>query len=333
MAMASPQKSPAAKVRFGSMVALIAGVVILLVKAWAYQVTGSAAVLSDALESIVNVVTAAVALALVRFSLAPADREHPYGHGKAEFVSAAFEGGLIFFAALAIILESARAFWAGPELRALDLGFGLMMVAALANLVLGLYLRRTAKSGNSQALAASSAHVLSDVKTTVGVAFGLVLVRLTGWTWLDPLAAGAVGLHLAWEGWRIVRTSFAGLLDEMDQGSLELLARAMESKRVPGIIEIHHLRTIRSGSFHHVDAHLVVPEFWNVARAHEAANTFEAGVVADYPFDGEIAFHLDPCQRRYCTNCDLEPCPVRQRPFERPRSFEVRELIRMNEGK
>lgn len=325
--------SGAAKIRRGALISLLVGVALLIVKAAAYQLTGSSAVLSDALESIVNVVTAATALAVVRFSLAPADDEHPYGHGKAEFVSAAFEGGLIFFAAIAIVLESARALVTGVQLRSLDAGFLLMIAAALANLALGLYLRRVSRRGNSQALAASSAHVLSDVKTTVGVAIGLVAVRLTGWTWLDPLAAAAVGLHLGWEGWGILRGSFAGLLDETDPKSLELLSAAIRKVRPAGVIEIHHLRAIRSGSFHHVDAHLVVPEFWDILEAHEVADRFEKAVVAEYPFDGEIAFHLDPCFRRFCVNCDLEACPVREKPFEHLKTFAVSELTRAPEGK
>lgn len=317
-----------AKIRLQTaLLSLVASVLILAFKAAGAMVSGSSAALSDALESIVNVIAAGVALAVIRFVSAPADREHPYGHGKAEFLSASFEGGLIAFAAVIIFLESCRALWKGPELRELDLGLAFLAGAAVLNLLLGLYVGRVARRMNSEALQASGAHILSDVKTTVGVIFGLGLVKLTGWSWLDPVMAILVSLQLAWEGWRIVRRSLAGLIDEMDETSLESLSKAILRHRVPGVIELHHLRAIRSGGFHHIDAHLVVPEFWDVRHVHEVTHDFERKVVADYHFDGEFAFHLDPCRRAFCRLCDVVECPIRQHPFEKIASFDVKSLI------
>lgn len=313
--------------RRAAWISLVASVLLLGLKGGAAWITGSTAVLSDALESIVNVVTAAVALGVIRFASEPADREHPYGHGKAEFVSAAFEGGLIVFAAIAISLEAFRSLWQGAELRELDLGLALVAAAAAANLVLGLYLRRVSRRANSETLAASSAHVLSDVKTTAGVLLALFLVRITGWTWIDPVLAVIVAGMLAWEGVRIVRRSFSGLIDATDVDSLEVLAQAIRQHRRPGVIEIHHLRAIRSGSFHHIDAHLVVPEFWDVVGVHDMTEDFERKVVADYPYDGEIAFHADPCRRKFCRVCDVAHCPVRQAPFEKLVDFNVANMI------
>src|SRR5688572_29668843 len=125
----------------------------------------------------------------------------------------------------------------------------------------------------------------------------------------------AVGLLLLYEGYKIVSRSVKGLIDAVDEGSLDTLSKLIKENRRPGVIEIHHLRILRSGSFHHIDAHLVVPEFWDVAKAHQVTHDFEDKVVNQYPFDGEFAFHLDPCQRSFCKKCDLSDCPIRSAPF------------------
>lgn len=312
--------------RRAAWISAAASIFIFLLKIGAYRVTGSAAVLSDALESIVNVVASIVALFVIRFASQPADDEHPYGHGKAEYFSAAFEGGLIFFAALMIIGESVKALINHEPAQSLEIGLVIVGVAALLNLVLGLYLKQVGKTHKSEALRASGEHVLSDVYTTVGIMVGLGLVLVTKLPWLDPVIAIGVGLQLAFSGFKIVRGSWGGLLDETDEHSLENLCKSLEKNREPGIIDIHHLRIIRSGSFHHVDAHLVVPEYWDVARVHSETHLFENKVVSDYPFDGEIAFHLDPCKKSYCEICDVENCPIRLLPFRSLRPFSVKSL-------
>lgn len=308
-------------------ISLIVSIVLLGVKFAGYWVTGSSAVLSDALESIVNVMTAFVALGVLRFASQPADREHPYGHGKAEYVSASFEGGLIVFAAVMIFAESIRALTSEIRLQRLDEGFFLLAIAAGINFALSLHLRSVGRKNSSEALLASAVHIMSDVKTTLGVGVGLLLVHFTGWLWLDPVFAMIVAANLAWEGGRIVRRSFAGLLDEIDLENLEQLVKILERCRQPGLIEIHNLRAIRSGRFHHIDAHIVVPEYWDVAQAHELTHQYEKQVVAEYPFEAEIAFHLDPCLRKYCPNCDVPECPIRRLPFEKLKSFTLSRAI------
>lgn len=307
-------------------ISAIASLFIFLIKMGAYRLTGSAAVLSDALESIVNVVASIVALFVIRFASQPADADHPYGHGKAEYFSAAFEGGLIFFAALMIIAESIKAMISHEPPQQLEIGVLIIGGAAVLNLLLGMYLKHTGKIHHSEALQASGAHVISDVTTTVGVMVGLGLVLWTKITWLDPAIAILVGLQLAYSGFKIVRQSWGGLLDEMDESSLANLTNSLEKNRQPGIIDIHHLRIIRSGSFHHVDAHLVIPEFWDMVKAHNETHDFESKVVQDYQVDGEIAFHLDPCKKSFCEICNLENCPIRQVPFKTLRPFTVKSL-------
>lgn len=307
-------------------VSAIASILIFLLKVYAYRLTNSAAVFSDALESIVNVIAAVVALYVVRLSAEPADENHPYGHGKAESFSSTFEGGLIFFAAVMIIAESIKALIYHEPAQKLELGLIFVGASAVLNLLLGLYLRNTGKKHQSEALRASGTHVLSDVVTTVGVMVGLGLVLLTGWDWIDPVVAILVGLQLAYSGYKIVRESLGVLMDEQDEEVLENLARSLQKNRRPGIVDIHELRTIRSGRFHHIDAHLVVPEYWDISKVHTLGNAFEADVVHDYEFDGELAFHVDPCKKSFCSVCAVPDCPIRLAPFQQERPFTVKSL-------
>lgn len=308
-------------------ISLWASVFIFAMKVAAYYMTNSTAVLSDALESTVNVAAALVALIVVRIVSQPADEGHPYGHGKLEYFSAAFEGGLIFFAALMIIRESIDALLTGRTSHQLESGLAIMIAAAVFNFILGYYLKKTGEQEKSEALKASGAHVISDVWTTVGVVIGIALVLLTGIQWIDPVAAIAVALNLAYEGFKIVRKSAGSLIDEVDVGVLNQLASSLEKNYRPGIIDVHKLKIIRSGRFHHVDAHLVVPEYWDIAYAHNYCEDYETEVVTDYPFDGEIAFHLDPCKRAYCEKCKMEECPIRRAPFEKRDPFTVESIV------
>ena len=302
------------RVRAGA-ISLVVSILLLAAKYQAYRLTGSTAILSDALESIVNVVAAVFALGGIIFAGRPADRNHPYGHGKIEFFSAAFEGGLIAFAAVLILYEVVLSLVARLQVRELDTGLLIISGAGLANLGLGLFLVRTGRKHQSLTLLADGQHVLSDFWTTVGVVVGLLLVRVTGIWWVDPLVAAVVAVNLMWTGFRLVRHAAGGLLDEEDTLLLNRLLGVLGGHVGQGIIRVHHLRAIRAGRFHHVDAHLVVPEFWSVDRAHEVAEDLADRVIRALGVEGELIFHTDPCHRAYCPMCDLDDCPVRREPF------------------
>lgn len=302
-----------------AVLSLLVSVVLLGFKYTAYLWTGSAAILSDALESIVNVVAAMFATGGLRFASQPPDRGHPYGHGKIEYFSAAFEGGLIAFAAVVIVAYAVRDLIRGPELAALELGLVITLGAGLANAALGVFLIRTGRRERSIALVADGQHVLADFKTSLGVVVGLALVQLTGLSWFDPVAAILVALNVGVTGYRLVKEAAGGLLDAVDPGLLARLVSAFEVARVPGIIRVHRLRAIRSGRETHADAHVIVPEYWSVEQAHDALVDFEARVLRSDAIDGEIVFHVDPCLRALCAVCDVEGCPVRRSEFrERP---------------
>ncbi len=311
-------REEAVRLRAG-LLSLVVGVALLAVKYAAYLWTGSAAVLSDALESIINVMAALFALGSLVFAGRPADRGHPYGHGKIEYFSAVFEGGLIAFAAFLILAYAIRDLLHGPEVGDVGVGVALTAGAGLINAALGWYLVSTGRRVTSLILVADGQHVLSDFWTSAGVVTGLVLVRVTGLDWLDPAVAIVLGLNLAVTGVRLVRTAAGGLLDEEDGTLIGRLVRAFDSVRTEGIIRIHCLRAIRAGRFTHVDAHLIVPEFWTVDQAHDASDAFAARVIQDCAIEGEIVFHTDPCRRALCVHCDVGACPVRREPFvERP---------------
>lgn len=308
-------------------ISVVISFLVFFIKAYGYTITHSAAVLSDALESIVNVVASMIALLVIRYVAQPADREHPYGHGKAEYFSAAIEGGLVFFASLTILFEGVLALIQSKPLARLDEGLWVLFLATTLNLILGLYLRRVGKKENSEALMVSGIHVLSDVWTTIGVFIGLGLVMVTGLLWIDACIAIGVGIQLGLSGFKIVYRSLNALIDAADVSVLEDLVNSLNKNRMEGVIDIHHLRTIRSGRFHHVDAHLVVPENWEILRTHNQVHEYERNVVRDYKFDGEIAFHLDPCKRKYCEMCNVLQCDIRQAEFRTKGEFKVSEVI------
>lgn len=316
-----------------SRVSLAVSLVLLATKFVGYKLTHSQAVFSDAMESIVNVVAAAVAIFVVWYSRKPADQDHPYGHGKAEFFSAAFEGGLIAFASVLIAVEAVKALLRGSQVEQLNLGVMITFGTGAANALLGLYLLRMGRKAQSATIEASGHHVLSDFWTSAGVALGLGAVALTGFQWLDPVIALLMAGYLAKTGFTLVQKSAGALLDREDRELLENLLTIVGRQRPSGIIQLHHVRVMRSGHYHHIDAHAVVPEYWDVAEAHDKTDAFEAELMRDYPYRGELHLHVDPCRRAYCRNCDVADCPIRKHPFEHLRALSLEELTSPEEPK
>jgi cation diffusion facilitator family transporter len=315
-------------IKRASQLSLVVSIFVLSLKIFAYFKTGSQAVLSDALESIVNVIAAFVAVWIIHVSLRPADKDHPYGHGKLENFSAAFEGGLVAFAAVIIFAESIKSLVRGEPIQHIDQGIFYVTLASILNLGLGLYLKYVSKKFGSEALYSSALHVLSDLWTTVGAVVGMILVSVTGYLWVDSATAIVMAFYLAYTGLRVVKSSIDGLMDSTDEKSLQKLADVCEKNRYPGIIDIHQTRIIRAGQFHHVDAHVVVPQFWSVVEVHKHTGDFEKSVVLAYDRSGEIAFHVDPCNQNYCESCNLSLCPIRQFEFKKTIEFSSKTLTR-----
>ncbi len=323
-----PTETNDARIRLRAMLWSLAFAGLLLaVKFIAYAITRSNAVLSDAFESIVNVAASGFALYTIWVAARPADASHPYGHGKAEAFSAGFEGGLIVLAGAAIVWGAVPALWSPAPIAHIDTGLVLVAAAGVVNLVLGRFLVRTGRRTGSLALEADGHHVLSDSLTTAGVMVGLGIVRVTGWLWVDAVVAIAIGLHLLRVGAGLAGHAVANLMDQADPGVLGMIAQALAHARPPGWIEVHRLRSWRTGSVHHVDFHLTLPRFWGLERAHRAEHVSTEVVREVLQEHADVIVHLDPCVPACCSYCRYEPCPVREKPFAGPREWSAEMLV------
>ena len=309
-------------------ISLAVGSLICAGKFTAAGLTGSTALLSDALESIVNVVAAALLLYAVYVAARPADRDHPYGHGKVEFFSAGVEGALIAVAAVTILYQATLDLVRGPELRRLDVGLALSAGLALANLGLGLYLVRTGRRTHSQAVVADGHHVLTDVVTTAGVIAGLTLVYFTQWPQLDPIVAMLVALSILRTGWTLVRGAVGGLMDEADHALLGPICEALERQRDDAWIDVHSLRSFRSGAVQHTDLHLSVPRYFDADRLHAVEERMRGVILAATGRPGDVIAHFDPCRPRQCPGCAMPGCPVRAAPFVAREPIDLERALR-----
>lgn len=277
-----------------ALVSLLVGLVVLGVKFLAFYVTGSIALYSDALESIVNVATAIAALLAIWISEKPADARHPYGHFKAEYLSAVVEGVLVVLAALSILRE-AYAGWLQPHgIEAPWLGLVINGMATVLNGVWGMTLIRQGKRLRSPALAADGRHLLTDIKTSLGVLVGLILVTLTGWLVLDPLVAAFVALNIIWSGFGMIRESLGGLMDEaVPPETLARIERAIREKARASALQAHDLRTRHAGRMTYVDFHLVVPGEMSVSEAHEICDEVEQALMQELD-EVVVSIHVEP---------------------------------------
>ena len=309
--MSPAPPSQKARIRI-AILSIVVGCLVLGLKYLAFHVSQSAALKSDAIENVVNVVAAVFALGAIIFADKPADRDHPYGHGKIEHFSAAFEGGMISLAAVLIGYEAILALVAGAPLENLNLGLAINFGAGVLNGILGLFLIRQGRRQQSHALTADGHHVFSDFYVTLGLGAGLLLVKFTGLTWLDPMMALAVCAMLTWTGFKLVRSSSAALLDEEDPALVNRLVEVINRVRPREIVAVHELRTLRSGRYTHVDIHMVIPEFYAIGQGHELAEAFGKAVILEAGLEGELHTHVDPCLQAFCSQCAVERCPVRR---------------------
>ncbi len=302
-----------------ALLSLATGLVMLGLKMGAYLLTGSATILSDALESVVHVAAVGFMFWCFRFASAPPDAEHPYGHGKAEYLSIGFEGGAIVLAAAAIIWQAIASLVAGHEPQRVDLGLGLIVLAAAINLVLGLWLVRVGRRTRSAILEADGRHVLSDVWTSLGVMVGVSLIWLVPEpnplrVWLDSGIAILLALFIVWVGGQLLRQAMRGLLDEVDPEAVERVVAAINQVRDPAWRDVHNLRLRVSGDFTYVDFHLVVPSRWSVAAAHAAVERLEQHILASLGAQGAVMVHLDHPRSDPTVGMD-PPAPEVVQPF------------------
>jgi cation diffusion facilitator family transporter len=287
------------------------GALLLIVKFYAYRLTHSSAVLSDALESIINVVASAFALGSVILAAKPPDESHPYGHGKIEFFSAGFEGALIIVAALGIFKVGISGMLAPQPLPSLQAGLLLGLAASVVNLLLGIGLVKVGRKTDSLVLVADGQHLITDVYTSAGVLVGLWLVHLTGWYWLDGAVACLLGLNILVTGAKLVQQAFSGLMDAANPQLLERIAALIERHRKALWIDIHQLRAWKSGDYVHIDFHLILPRDLSLEKAHREAEALEALLMAEFGPQASVLVHMDPCREPECPVCRKTRCELR----------------------
>lgn len=278
---------------------------LLGLKFGAYLLTGSTAILSDAAESVVNVIAANIALVSLVVASRPPDEGHQYGHGKAEYVSSGTEGALILAAGIVVVANAARRFIRPLPLAYLPAGVALVAVAAAVNFLVARWLLRISREQDSAALEADARHLFADVVTSIAVVVGLGLQLSTGARWVDPLAGALVGVHITRMGWRVSRSSVAGLMDTRLPADEEARVRAILAEHENEIVEYHALRTRKAGHDRFVDLHLVLHRTLSVGKAHALCDDLEEHIRAALPRT-DVTIHVEPCPTT-CPRCARLP--------------------------
>lgn len=277
-------------------ISLVVGVLMLIIKVGAYFLTGSSAILSDAVESIVHVVAVGFAAFSQQLSNKPADPNHPYGYAKISFFSAGFEGAMIVMAAIFIIYDAIKKWLAGLALENIGFGTSLTLLALLINGILGLYLIRLGKKHGSIIIRANGHHVLTDAWTSLGVIIGLALVWVTGWLHFDPICAILVASNILYSGFGLMKESFVGLMDTVDEKSRNKIEKALRKETDRLNISYHLLRIRNTGSGYWIDFHLVFDDETQLKFAHEKATEIEDNLRDSIGSNTLVTTHLEPAK-------------------------------------
>ena len=302
-------------------------VVLFFTKIIAYQFTHSLAILTDALESIVNVLAGFIGLYSLFIAAKPRDFDHPYGHGKAEFVSAAIEGGLIVAAGVMIIYETVLNFVQENPIQKLDTGLVLIGITAVVNFIAGTICLKIGKKNTSLALQASGKHLQIDTYSTLAIIAGLVIMLFTKLYWLDKVIALAMSGLIIYNGYKIIRSSLAGIMDEADTKLLKQFINALNENRRENWIDLHNLRVIKYGSLLHIDCHLTVPWYLNIHEAHLEIDELTSLIKKQFGDYIELFVHTDGCLPFSCTICTKTDCNVRQQPMKARLEWTLKNII------
>lgn len=301
---------------------------VMLVKFLAFYLTNSNAILTDALESIVNVVSALFGLYSIHIAFTPADENHPYGHGKIEFLSSGLEGVLITVAGLSIFFKSGYNLFYPQLLDTLDTGIILTVIAGTVNLFVGIWVKNKGKKENSIILEAGGKHLMSDAWSSVTLVAGLLLVWYFNNVYLDSILALGISLYIIKTGWGLVRQSVAGIMDEADYESIENIITILSRQRKENWVDIHNFRIIKYGSHLHVDCHITMPYYLNVREAHDEVDAIEEIVDRESSLPVEWFIHIDPCSPESCKLCCKSNCPVRSFDFEKQEEWTLENITK-----
>jgi len=301
--------------KFQRIIAIV-GIILFLVKLYAWYQTNSVAILTDALESTINVIAGLIGLYSLYLSSLPKDHNHPYGHGKVEFISASIEGALITIAGVVIIYEAIGELQNPKTIEKLDLGLILVSLTAVINYVLGFYAIKKGKKNNSLALIASGKHLQTDTYSTIGIIIGLIILYFTKISWIDSVTALIFAGFIIYTGYKIVRESISGIMDETDELLLKEVVDYLSEERRENWIDLHNLRIIKYGSTLHFDCHMTVPWYFNIEEGHKEVDALEDAVKNHFGDRIELFVHLDACKEYSCHICSKTDCPVRKHPFQ-----------------
>ncbi|MDR6405404.1 MULTISPECIES: cation diffusion facilitator family transporter [Chryseobacterium] len=302
------------KIGFQKLIAVF-GVILFIGKIIAWKLTNSDAVFSDAMESIVNIISAFMGLYSLHLASKPKDEDHPYGHGKVEFVTAGIEGALIAIAGIMIIYEGTNSLITGKLLNKLDWGIWIIAATAIINYFLGYISIKKGENENSLVLISSGKHLQSDTITTLGVVISLVIVYFTKIYWIDSVVALIFGAYIIVVGYKIVRKSLSGIMDEQDPELLNQIIKVLEENRRTEWIDVHNMKIQQFGANLHIDAHITLPWYYSLRDAHNEMEKMIILLAKNTKRSVEFNFHMDDCKPISCPVCQISDCPVREKDF------------------
>lgn len=319
-------KSQHENIRVQKFIVTIA-VILFLIKVIAWYLTQSVAILTDSLESIVNIISGVIGLISLTIAARPRDYNHPYGHGKIEFISAGIEGTLITLAGFFIIYEAGMSFLNPPELEQLNWGIAIISFSAVVNYGFGTWAYRTGKKNNSLALMASGRHLQTDTYTTLGIIVGLFLISVTDAFWLDGAVAILFAFFIIKMGYKILRRAIAGIMDESDEQLLKEMVSYLQENRQTNWVDLHNLRIVKYGSVLHIDCHLTLPWYFNIKQGHDETDKLDDLISDRFGSRIELNIHTDYCHDFSCPLCDIEDCEVRKTPYEAEVEWKVENVV------
>ncbi len=296
---------------------LFMGTLLMGFKFYTYYLTNSQGILTDALESIINVLSGVLALYGLYYAAKPKDKDHPYGHGKIEFMTSGVEGGMIFITGTVMLFEGISGFFAPHELANIDKGLYMTLFSGLVNFIMGKFLIKKGKNLHSTTLQADGKHLLTDTWSSLGLIVGLALIYFTGWNWIDLVITIILGLMIAYTGFQLIRDSVFNLMDKADLVKLKQLIEVLEENRKESWIDIHNMRVVKYGSVVHVDCHMTLPWYYSLEEAHAEVDELSKLAKQNLNFELEFFIHADPCLPESCSICSIENCKVRKHKFVR----------------
>jgi cation diffusion facilitator family transporter len=297
-------------------IALVISAAICITKFVAFYSTRSVAILSDALESLINIAAGSLAFYSIYLARLPRDKNHPYGHGKVEFLTIGVEGAMLFVAGGVILVKTVQYFLHPRILAELDFGVLLMALTSAANLLLGRWLKRSGQHLSSITLSGHGRHIHTDAFSTLALVIALVLIRITHWRWLDPTASALLGLFILRNAYQLIRPSVSGLMDETDLKLIDEVVMILAARRRQDWIDVHNLRIQKYGNNYHVDCHLTLPYYLDLVEAHKEIKDLSETLSREISVgELECFVHADPCVPSCCHHCLKADCPVRSHPF------------------